>query len=54
MSESNSGSNANASCSCGECVMFIIFIFIVAAIGWGVPIGASKWNIDIFPHVFGI
>jgi hypothetical protein len=42
-------SNNNASCGCGGCVMFVIFIFMIAALGWGVPIGASKWNIDLFP-----
>ena len=29
--------------------MFVIFIFMVAAIGFGVPIATHKWNIDLFP-----
>jgi len=47
MSDDNSGDSGG--CGCGGCVMLVIFIFMVAAIGFGVPIGVSKWNIDIFP-----
>lgn len=47
MSDSDSGSSGG--CGCGGCVMLIVFIFLVTAIGWGVPIGDKKWNIDIFP-----
>ena len=49
MSEENSNSNSSCGCGCGGCITFVLFIFMVAAIGWGVTIGKHKWNIDIIP-----
>jgi hypothetical protein len=41
----NSSSSAGG---CG-CVSFVIFVLVITALFWGLPIGSSKWNIDIFP-----
>lgn len=34
---------------CVGCISIFVFFFLVVAIGWGVPVGKSKWNVDIFP-----
>ncbi len=45
MSESSSSSSGGCSC-----VGLILFILMITAIGWGLPMpGGHKYNIDIFP-----
>lgn len=44
MSESNESSGGG----CG-CVSLIVFILIMWALFFGLPIGSHRWNIDIFP-----
>ena len=48
MSEDSTGGRGGG-CSCGGCIMLIVFFFMVVAIGWGLPIGKRKWNVDIWP-----
>jgi hypothetical protein len=38
--------NNNGGCGCFS---LIVFIMLITALFFGLPIGKGKWNIDIFP-----
>ena len=44
--ESNDGDSGG--CGCG-CVSWIVFILVIWALWFGLPVGRRKWNIDVFP-----
>ena len=44
----NKSSSSNNGCGCG-CVSLIIFILVIWALWFGLPIGDTIWNSDIFP-----
>jgi len=47
--KSNSDGNSSVSLGCGGCLGIILFILVLWALWFGLPIGDKKWNIDIFP-----